>query len=284
MTVSAAEYRARKTSKIDLAPRTIPGGTLTEIDTLVVQLRDAGLPVGAGIEKSLAIRNATMGVASSPEDYYPADVLSLTPAKAVEAMRAYAVDLATEAVDVETVRPIETARRHLEGRLQEAAKRELTANSGETIAAMQEKVEHAWQVVTKAASLGITPKTTAEQIATEGTDEELAAYRALLEAVPVLTRVAGLRVQLATVGGVGVTSVPALNIMGKVTRPEQVQGWQNIYRGESEVVSIEEDWRAYSVGTAPVARLGAGWLDLALAGYSVKINTAEEAKALADLI
>ena len=63
MTVSAAEYRARKTSKIDLAPRTIPGGTLTEIDTLVVQLRDAGLPVGAGIEKSLAIRNATMGVA-----------------------------------------------------------------------------------------------------------------------------------------------------------------------------------------------------------------------------
>lgn len=284
MTVSAAEYRARKTSKIDLAPRTIPGGTLTEIDTLVVQLRDAGLPVGAGIEKSLAIRNATMGVASSPEDYYPADVLSLTPAKAVEAMRAYAVDLATEAVDVETVRPIETARRRLEGRLQEAAQRELTANSGETIAAMQEKVEAAWQVVTKAASLGITPETTAEQIATEGTDEELAAYRALLEAVPTLTRMARLRVQLATVGGVGVTSVPALNIMGKVTRPEQVQGWQNIYRGESEVVSIEEDWRAYSVGTAPVARLGAGWLDLALAGYSVKINTAEEAKALADLI
>ncbi|EFP59516.1 hypothetical protein [Dermacoccus sp. Ellin185] len=284
MTVSAAEYRARKTSKIDLAPRTIPGGTLTEIDTLVVQLRDAGLPVGAGIEKSLAIRNATMGVASSPEDYYPADVLSLTPAKAVEAMRAYAVDLATEAVDVETVRPIETARRHLEGRLQEAAQRELTANSGETIAAMQEKVEAAWQVVTKAASLGITPETTAEQIATEGTDEELAAYRALLEAVPTLTQMARLRVQLATVGGVGVTSVPALNIMGKVTRPEQVQGWQNIYRGESEVVSIEEDWRAYSVGTAPVARLGAGWLDLALAGYSVKINTAEEAKALADLI
>ena len=284
MTVSAAEYRARKTSKIDLAPRTIPGGTITEIDTLVVQLRDAGLPVGAGIEKSLAIRNATMGVASSPEDYYPADVLSLTPAKAVEAMRAYAVDLATEAVDVETVRPIETARRRLEGRLQEAAQRELTANSGETIAAMQEKVEAAWQVVTKAASLGITPETTAEQIATEGTDEELAAYRALLEAVPTLTRMARLRVQLATVGGVGVTSVPALNIMGKVTRPEQVQGWQNIYRGESEVVSIEEDWRAYSVGTAPVARLGAGWLDLALAGYSVKINTAEEAKALADLI
>ena len=284
MTVSAAEYRARKTSKIDLAPRTIPGGTITEIDTLVVQLRDAGLPVGAGIEKSLAIRNATMGVASSPEDYYPADVLSLTPAKAVEAMRAYAVDLATEAVDVETVRPIETARRRLEGRLQEAAQRELTANSGETIAAMQEKVEAAWQVVTKAASLGITPETTAEQIATEGTDEELAAYRALLEAVPTLTRMARLRVQLATVGGVGVTSVPALNIMGKVTRPEQVQGWQNIYRGESEVVSIEEDWRAYSVGTAPVARLGAGWLDLALAGYSVKINTAEEAEALADLI
>ena len=284
MTVSAAEYRARKTSKIDLAPRTIPGGTITEIDTLVVQLRDAGLPVGAGIEKSLAIRNATMGVASSPEDYYPADVLSLTPAKAFEAMRAYAVDLATEAVDVETVRPIETARRRLEGRLQEAAQRELTANSGETIAAMQEKVEAAWQVVTKAASLGITPETTAEQIATEGTDEELAAYRALLEAVPTLTRMARLRVQLATVGGVGVTSVPALNIMGKVTRPEQVQGWQNIYRGESEVVSIEEDWRAYSVGTAPVARLGAGWLDLALAGYSVKINTAEEAEALADLI
>lgn len=284
MTVSAAEYRARKTSKIDLAPRTIPGGTITEIDTLVVQLRDAGLPVGAGIEKSLAIRNATMGVASSPEDYYPADVLSLTPAKAVEAMRAYAVDLATEAVDVETVRPIETARRRLEWRLQEAAQRELTANSGETIAAMQEKVEAAWQVVTKAASLGITPETTAEQIATEGTDEELAAYRALLEAVPTLTQMARLRVQLATVGGVGVTSVPALNIMGKVTRPEQVQGWQNIYRGESEVVNIEEDWRAYSVGTAPVARLGAGWLDLALAGYSVKINTAEEAKALADLI
>lgn len=284
MNVSAAEYRARKTSKVDLAPRSMPGVTITEIAALVSQLHDAGLPVGAGIDKSLAIHNATLAAASSPEDHYPGDVLSLTPAKAVEAMRAYAVDLATEASDAATSRPIDEARRALEWRLQEAAQRELAANAGETITAMQAKADATWKVVTKAASLGITPDTTAEQIATEGTDEELTAYRALLEAVPVLTRVAGLRVQLATIGGVGVPSVPALNIMGNVTRPEQVQGWQNIYRGESEMVSVEDEWSAYSAGTAPVARLGAGWLDLALAGYSVKINTADEAKALADLI
>lgn len=218
------------------------------------------------------------------DDYYPADVLSLTPAKAVEAMRAYAVDLATEASDPTTARPIETARRALEVRLFEAARAELKTNTADTITAMQKTAGAAWKAVQKAASLGITPATTAEQIATGGSDEELAAYRALLEAVPVLTQVAGLRVQLATIAGVGPATVPALNIMGGVTRAEQIDGWQNIYRGDTEMVSVENEWHAYSAGIAPVQRLGAGWLDLALAGYSVKINTPDEAHAIANLI
>lgn len=47
--VSVAEYRARKTSKIDLNPPEVIGLRLSDLAALVGALRDAGLPVGAGI-------------------------------------------------------------------------------------------------------------------------------------------------------------------------------------------------------------------------------------------
>lgn len=135
-------------------------------------------------------------------------------------------------------------------------------------------------VIKRAATVGLSQHTDRDDLLTTGTEDQIAAYRDLAGAEAGLEQIAGLRIRMAQLLTYGPWDSPVAAFVTDVATSLDLDSAANIYDGDTE-------WRQYHQGAMGAAhirvhstRLGGRWLALVGAGYTLHLNTADEATAV----
>ena len=213
-------------------PRTGPL-ELQELLGLVATLNDAGYGPGDVLAKVDAISTAldTM-VIPDPSRYMPQDLIDRAPAEVADLVRQAGIDRAAQA-------DIVWARDDLNTRLARDGAASLLDKSDAVITAMRSTFDPALAQVRAAADAGLTPHTDTGDLLASANTATLKAYRGLIAAVPVLDGIASLRMQMATIAGIGSPDLPVANFLGSADSELVLEGAAQTWRGEVERVQYD---------------------------------------------
>lgn len=135
-------------------------------------------------------------------------------------------------------------------------------------------------VILRAADLGLNQHTDRDDLLSTGAEDQIAAYRDLAGAQAGLDQIAGLRNRMAQLLTYGPWEEPVAAYVTDVATSLDLDSASNIYDGETE-------WRQYhqaNMGASHIkvhsARLGGRWLALVAAGFTLHLNTADEASSV----
>lgn len=135
-------------------------------------------------------------------------------------------------------------------------------------------------IIKRAADVGLSQHTDRDDLLTTGTEDQITAYRDLTAAEAGLEQIAGLRNRMAQLLTYGPWDSPVTAYVTNVSTSLDLDSASNIYDGETE-------WRQYhqaNMGASHIkvhsTRLGGRWLALVGAGYTLHLNTADEATAV----
>lgn len=252
-----------------------------QVLSLAHDLREDGYPVTGDLSRALAFQQmlaqpAETGLASRLGDNW----MSEDPATVV------AQALREEAIDRAISEHLGEVRVQFRGHVRDAARREFDAATTKVIPAMQGRCAPALKVLETARDRGITSVTTADQAIAADDPKMIEAWRDLPEAVATLDRVASLRLRMVTAAGVGPTTRPAVALMGMDAQTASLPaltGWETTYDGDVETVDVDSAFSGTHLGQVTASRTGGAWLALLAAGYSVRINTADEAQSILEV-
>lgn len=284
-TMTRADYDAQVVTALDdsaLPPSfsATVGMRLERLLGIASELKAAGYPIGDSIDRAQTIK------AAAREAIYPTNgpgwrldpstILDLSPQQAADIARATAADaLSTNIVNARTA-----SEEAFDAALLPAVSAAFREETRAALAKMSEDFDAALETIHKAHRAKLTPTTTGDQILTNGSTAQVAAYRDLGPAVTALNRLAALRIRLCNIAGLG----PARHVIAcLVTGTRDLDGAASVYTGQDRTVLVESG----HVSAAPFARklpaprLGGPWLALITAGYTPHLNTADEADALA---
>jgi hypothetical protein len=93
--------------------------------------------------------------------------------------------------------------------------------------------------VRAAADAGLTPHTNTNDLLASANTATLKTYRGLIAAVPVLDGIASLRMQMATIAGIGSPNVPVANFLGSADSQAVLDGAAQTWCGEVERVQYD---------------------------------------------
>lgn len=249
---------------------------LAEILALTDALVEGGFPVPGGVVEKVQERSDAITSAMRSDDkWFGVDLLELPAAEVAERFRQHALDRAATTAMREAVTPFEH-------RLAAAAAAALNDGADKIIHAMRRSFDPATKLIEAAAAAGLRPDTTPEQIAESGSDAAVKTFRALAPAVGTLDRIAGLRLQLADVGGVGPATSPDImaNLIGGPLTRTDLEAAERVWRADTQVVQHETPLGGSHLARVPRNRLGGRWLAVVVAGYRPRLNTGTEAHAI----
>jgi hypothetical protein len=248
---------------------------LGELLALTATLSEAGYDTGEIIAKIEALSAGVNQATTYDIDAYLADdLLSLTPDEAAERVRRAALDLAADA-------EMERVRSAFEDALARTAGQALHEHSPALIEQMRKRYSPALDVVQHAADLGLRPDQDTAVLLDSGSSESIEAYRALGPATAELDRIANLRVQMCQVAGIGPTAHPVACFLASTDETHPLEGAENLWRGDLEHVQYDLPMTGSHIARVQRHRLGGPWLALVAAGYTVRLNDADEAEAAA---
>ena len=213
-----------------------------------------------------SVITAMARVAASPS------LLDLDPDAAAALCRETALDLSLAAGPWTGVGQI------LTDRLGQDFDAAFTAQSDPIIMAMRPQWDEAVAAIIEAHEAGLTPQTDPQEILANGDPRQITAYRALRPAAAILDRIAGVRIRMCNSAGAGPISHPIACLIDAKTDLE-LEGAANTYTGKTEVAFMTV-MSATSPHHVPVSRLGGAWLALISNGYTLRLNTADEATAV----
>ncbi len=243
---------------------------LPELLALAANLTAAGYPVGDVVDRIEAI-GAAITVATTPDAgrWLTGDLLALGPDVVADRVRQAGID---QAAYLEMAR----VRTDVEHRLAADAAASLRDGSDKIIVAMRKKFDPAVTVVQAAADAGLTPHTDTSALLDTAAPAVIEAYRKLGPATAELDRIAALRNSMTTVAGIGPLEYPLAALVTDVPDLAALEGAQQIWRGEVEVVQVDQTFGS-SLGKVRRPRLGGPWLALLTGGYTLRLNTGPEA-------
>lgn len=243
---------------------------MPELLALCANLSAVGYHPGDVVTRIEAI-TAALDAAANPDParWLTGDLVSLDPAAVVERTRQAGLDLACW-------REMARVRTDVEARLAADAAAALRESSDGIIARMRKRFDPAVKVVRAAADAGLTPHTDTAQLLDTAPGDVITAYRDLAPAVAELDRIASLRNSRTSVAAVGPVDHPMAALLTDVADLASMEGAQQIWRGETEVVQVDQTFGS-SLARVRRPRLGGPWLALVVAGYTLHLNTASEA-------
>ena len=128
---------------------------------------------------------------------------------------------------------------------------------------------------------GITPNADTADLLASANTATLKAYRGLIAAVPVLDGIASLRMQMATIAGIGSPDLLVANFLGSADSELVLEGAANTWRGEMERVQYDLPGLGGSyLAKQARPRLGGRWLALVSGAYDVRLSTAAQVVTL----
>jgi hypothetical protein len=260
----------------DLArPATAWMPELHELLRLVADLRAAGHDVGEVLDRITAINHAIdRAITADKGKYVAANLLDLDPADIGERVRQYGIDLATREA-------MGQARRDFDRELARGAARALRDGSDGIIEAMRREFDPALGEVKRAADAGITADTDPAALLDTAPPATIKAYRALSPAVDTLDRIAALRLQMCDIAGIGPQRHPVACFLAEVTETHDLEGATNRWRGVAEYVQYDLPMTGSHLAKVRRPQIGGRWLALVAGGYRLRLNTADQADAIA---
>ena len=247
---------------------------LPELTALAAEISAAGGAVGDLVEAAAAVV-AAVGNAAEPEssDCFTEGLLHLEPGEVKRRIQRYGIVVASRdsisgvARDAIDVLAAELA----------AALRDQSAAVVEQI---RPEFDTALAVVLTAADCGITSTTDAASIVEQGNPKMLSAFRALPDAVSTLDAIGRLRDQLTEMCGVGDHRYPFAAYVHGVAGILDLEGAANL----DDKTEMRDEVRWHGPVRVPVVvhRTGGKWLALLLAGYTLRLNTGDEADAVVE--
>ena len=277
-----SQKRARIVHEVDDAERfdpPTPRGKwpiqLGEVLGLCASLRDAGYPAGDIVARVEAITEALdqAQMVDPVSKWLDGDLLDLDVVQVVERCRQAGIDRASISEQA-------SVRTHINARFTHVAAAAIRSDSDSIIEAMRTKFNPALKCVTTAVTAGITSTTVPATLAETGTAGQIAAFRALGPAVTILDQIVGLRWQLADIAGVGPATTPMACILERADSVADLEGAQNLWRGEHEVVQHDIEPNGSTMVRIRRPRVGGPWVALVRSGCKLRLNSGAEADAL----
>ena len=220
-----------------------------------------------------ALDEARAAIDSAPR---PTDLLELTPDEVAAKYRDAAQ--ANAATSIDSVGFTANVRTYdlFSAGLARSAADALKGIADEVVKSMRRDFTKHVKVVTAAADLGLSEHTVTDELLSEGSDKQIAAYRALPAAVTALESLAGLRNQMTGVLHYGPPLHPVHSFV-TVGNSLDALSAANRYDGTAETVQYNTAPNGSMLTKVQVQRLGGRWLALAtLPGVELRLNTAAE--------
>jgi hypothetical protein len=206
---------------------------------------------------------------SSYDEYLDGDFLLLGPDEVARRVRAAGIQAATQAATSAT------AGIEFRNKLTADIANALRDQCSSVVAEMRPAFAEAMTVVRAAAKAGITSTSDPAAIVESDTTAGLTAYRALPAAVRTLNTIGRLRDQFTPLCNVGPGNYPAAAFIGKGATLLDLEGAHNL--DDTTAMVTEQRWHGPVHIQRPVIRTGGRWLALVVAGYTVRLNTGDEA-------
>lgn len=251
--------------------------SLQELLALVAALNEAGHDTGDVLARIDAISTA-VDLAIAPDvvsKYLSGDLVNLEPAVVAERVRQAGVDQAL-------YRDMAHMRTAFDSELARSAAAELAATSDAIVAAIRRTFDPSLKAIKAAADVGLLPNTATDALLDAADAETIVIYRNLGPAVQALDRVAQLRVQMAMIANVGPADPQVANFVATVDNLDHLEAAEDIWRGDTEAVQVELPTTGTYIARVPTHRLGGRWLALVAAGYTVRLNTDSQARAVVE--
>ncbi len=250
---------------------------LPEMLALAMALRADGHDVGDALAKVEAVSAAVDAVPGyDPARHFASDLLAMSPQDVAEGVRQCAVDLAIQQEIVRVVGDVQVL-------LVASATDALSQVADRVITAMRTPFDKAVKAVQAAADRGLTSSTDPAALAATADPDVIAAYRGLAAATAVLDELHVKRNQMTLLGRIGPPDHPLCCFVTGVSEDE-LEGAENIWRGDSELVSNVLTGGPAGGGTHLARRIrhrvGGPWLALLVSGYTLRLNTGAEAHAV----
>lgn len=249
--------------------------------TLAAQLDAAGFPLGDAMTRAhatlQAVTDLQTGNPTAAVFGSVADLTALPPEDVADL-----VNRAALAHLLLTSNALGTAQQGFHAVFAVHLARELRRVSDDVVRSMRPVFDGAMATVAAAHKIGLTPATTRDEILERADAKRLAAFRDLGPAVATLDQLAVLRVTMCNSAGIGPAGKAIACLVDPRTKPD-LDGAANIYVGNLGTVMVPNANPSAGPSAHLIAspRLGGRWLDLLAHGYTPRLNTADEADALA---
>ena len=271
----------------------LPGlnGTIDELLAFADSLRAEGLDLGPRIEKISAIWTAAQHALEFDLPRAVAaidiDTIELDEIQGIVSQAAivYTLHLRTSFHDAAQDSGIQRVLSEFSRALFKAAGETLRSDADDLVKALRKDFDKAVKVLKTAHKHDVSKKTQRDDLLLSGSDAEIAAYRALPDAVNHLDRIAQLR--LGMVRRIAYTPQSSIDMpdvacfVTGVKNELELASAENAWDGEHEHVQINIEHNASHVVQTRRPRLGGAWLQLLHAGHSLRLNTASEAGEVA---